>query len=441
MSSTIAPHSSSTPLETDRGGRASGWSAAAGHFRWVICALLFFGTTKNYMDRQILGLLKHTLQSEFHWTEVDYSNLVVAFQLAYACGMVVVGRVIDRLGTRLGYAITMVFWSIASMSHAFAGSLTGFLAARAALGFGESGVIPAGVKSVAEWFPKKERALATGIFNSGTNIGAVLAPLIIPWITIHLGWRWSFILVGAIGFLWLAFWLLIYRSPEAHPGVSARELAYIRSDPGDFSPPIPWKTLLRYRQTWSFIAGKTLSDPVWWFYLFWAPDFLQRKFALSLGQIAAPLMTIYILADIGSIGGGWLPSLLIRRGATVNAARKRAMLACAFCVIPVAFANHVSGLWSAVLIISLAASAHQGFSANLLTLPSDMFPAASVASVAGLGGMAGAMSGMFAAKIIGYALQWTGSYQIPFLIAGAAYFVALGAIQLIVPKLEPISVT
>ncbi len=383
-----------------------------GHVRWVICALLLFGTTKNYMDRQVLGLLKSTLQHDFGWNEIQYGNLVFAFQAAYAVGLLVVGRIIDRVGTRIGYACAMVFWSLASMGHAVGSSLASFTVARAALGFGEAGVFPASIKAVAEWFPRKERALATGIFNAGTNVGAMITPFIVPWIAVHMGWRWAFIITGALGFVWLILWLVFFQKPEDHPRVSKQELAYI-----------------------------FLIDPIWWFYLFWVPDFLQRKHGVALQQLAVPILTIYILADIGSVAGGWLSSSLIKGGATINAGRKITMLICALCVTPVVFAARVENLWSAVLLIGLAAAAHQGFSANLFTLTSDMFPSRAVGSVVGIGGMGGAIGGMLIAKLVGHVLQWTGSYMVPFLIAGSAYLVALGVIQVLTPRLEPAVIT
>jgi ACS family hexuronate transporter-like MFS transporter len=308
---------------------------------------------------------------------------------------------------------------------------------RAALGLGESAMFPASIKSVAEWFPKKERALATGIFNAGTNVGAIVTPLVVPWITIRLGWRWAFIFSGLLGFVWLAFWLALYRRPEDQPRCSKEELAYIRSDAPESTVKIPWRRLLPLRQTWAFATGKFLTDPIWWFYLFWAPDFLQRRHGLHLSQIGVPLMVIYLVSDIGSVGGGWLSSRLIHRGFSINAGRKIAMLICAIAVLPVVFADHVSGLWSAVLLIGLAAAAHQGFSANLFTLSSDMFPNRAVGSVTGIGGTAGAVGGMLIAKIVGYLLQWTGSYRIPLLMAGSAYLLALAVIHLLVPKLNP----
>ncbi len=411
-----------------------------GYLRWTICALLLFGTTKNYMDRQVLGVLKTTLQHDFGWNEIDYSNLVFAFQAAYAVGMVVVGRLIDRVGTRLGYAVAMVFWSLASMGHAIGSSFTSFVIARSALGFGEAGVFPASIKTVAEWFPKKERALATGIFNAGTNIGAIITPLVVPWITIHWGWRSAFLFTGALGFVWLIFWLVLYRKPEDHPRLSKKELDYIRSEP---SPPLAktkWLSLIGYRQTWAFVAGKFMIDPIWWFYLFWVPDFLQRKHGVAFLKIGVPILVIYLMADVGSVAGGWLSSWLIHHGRSVNMARKTAMLVCAVSVIPIVFAYRVESLWGAVLLIGLAAAGHQGFSANLFTLTSDTFPAQAVGSVVGMGGMAGAIGGMLIAKIVGYTLQWTGSYMVPFLIAGFAYLLALAAIQILAPKLEPVRI-
>lgn len=408
-----------------------------GGFRWTICALLLFGTTKNYMDRQVIGILKDTLQHQFGWNEIDYGYLVEAFQAAYAIGMIVVGRAVDRLGTRVGYAWAMGLWSLASMAHGFASSLGGFLGARFALGFSESAVFPASIKAIAEWFPRKERSLATGIANAGTNFGAIITPLIVPWITIHWGWRAAFYLVGGVGFVWLAAWLWIYRPPEQEPRCSPAELAYIRSDPPEATAQIKWLSLLPYRQTWAFTLGKFITDPIWWFFLFWIPDFLQRKHGLSLTQLGVPIMVIYLMADVGSVAGGWLSSALIQRGKSVNAARKIAMLVCAIAVTPIVLTSRVASTIGAVLLIGLAVAAHQGFSANLFTLPSDMFPRRAVASVVGIGGMAGAVGGLLIANIVSHLLQWTGSYAIPFMIAGSAYLIALAVIQMLTPRLEP----
>jgi ACS family hexuronate transporter-like MFS transporter len=416
-------------------------SSRSGYFRWVICTLLLFGTTKNYMDRNVLSVLNKTLQHDLGWSEIDYSNLVVVFQGAYALGMVVVGRLIDKLGTRLGYALAMVFWSLASMGTALGSTLTSFAISRVALGFGEAAVFPASIKAVAEWFPKKERALATGIFNAGTSFGAMLTPVVVPWINARWGWRGAFIGIGALGFVWLVFWLLIYRKPEEHPRVSKAELDYIRSDPQEAVRKIKWTALLPLRQTWAFIAGKFLTDPVWWFYLFWVPGFLQSKHGLSLTGIGAPIVVIYLISDVGSVAAGWMSSWMIKRGNSVNVARKTAMLLCAVGVTPIVFTYRVESTWSAVLLIGLAAACHQGFSANLYTLTSDMFPARAVGSVVGIGGMAGAIGGLFIATIVGHVLQWTGSYKVPFLIAGSAYLVALAIIHVLTPRLEPARIT
>ncbi len=409
----------------------------AGHFRWVICTLLLFGVTKNYMDRQVLGVLKTTLQHDLGWNEIDYSNLVFAFQASYAAGMVVVGWLMDRLGARLGYALAMVFWSVASMGHAIGSSFASFVVARSALGFWEAGVFPASIKVVADWFPKKERALATGILNAGTSAGAMVTPLVVPWITIHWGWRWAFVITGGVGIFWLAFWLLLYRKPEEHPRMSKAELKYIRSDQQEPVDRVRWGKLLSFRQTWAFASGKFLIDPIWWFYLFWIPDFLQRRHGLALIEIGVPIVVIYIISDLGSVGGGWLSSWMIHRGNSVNLARKITMLICALSVVPIVFAYRTENLWNAVLLIGVAAAGHQGFSANLFTLTSDLFPVQAVGTVAGIGGMAGAVGGMLIAKVVGYTLQWTGSYRIPFLIAGSSYLLALASIHLLTPRLEP----
>jgi ACS family hexuronate transporter-like MFS transporter len=410
-----------------------------GRFRWVICAVLFIGITKNYMDRQVLGVLKTTLQHDFGWNEIDYSNLVFAFQAAYAVGMLLVGRFIDRVGSRIGYGLAMVFWSLASMAHALCGSLMSFAIARAALGLGESGAFPASIKTVAEWFPRKERALATGIFNAGSNVGAIVTPVLVPWITIRFGWRWAFLITGVVGFLWFFLWMAVYRKPEEHPRCSAEELAYIRSDGEKPAARVPWARLLAYRQTWAFAIAKFLTDPIWWFYLFWVPGFLQREHGLNLTQVGLPLVAIYLISDAGSVAGGWLSSLFIGRGFSVNLARKVAMLICAVCVVPIVYAYRAQGLWSTVLLIGLAAAAHQGFSANLYTTVSDMFPSQAVASVVGIGSMAGAVGGMLIAKIVGYALQATGSYFVPFVLSGAAYLIALGLLHSVVPRLQPVN--
>ncbi|MBM3838354.1 MAG: MFS transporter [Verrucomicrobia bacterium] len=432
-----------------------------GYYRWVICALLFFAATINYLDRQVIGILKPTLVKEFDWQdERIYAAIVFSFQLAYAIGLLLAGRVMDKIGTRRGFTIAVVLWSVAAVGHAGAdwfpalklptinldattglsvillsGAAAGFALARFALGIGEAGNFPAAIKTVAEWFPKKERALATGIFNAGTNVGALVTPLVVPWITLQWGWAWAFIATGLTGFLWVAWWLWIYRPPGEHPRLSPAELAYIHSDPVEPTNPIAWARLFPHRQTWAFAVGKFMTDPIWWLYLFWIPDFLNRNHGLDLKSIGLPLVVIYLVADVGSIGGGWISSALIKRGWSVNAARKTAMLICALSVVPIIFAAEASSLWVAVALVSLAAAAHQGWSANMFTLASDMFPKRAVGSVVGIGGMAGAVGGMLIALVVGEILQRTGSYVPIFIIAGSAYLAALLVIHLMAPRL------
>lgn len=406
-------------------------------FRWVVCALIFLATTVNYIDRQVLGILAPVLQKSIGWSEVQYGTIVMAFQAAYAIGLVLSGRLLDRVGTRAGYAVALLFWSMAAMAHAFARTPFGFGAARFALGLGEAANFPAAIKSVAEWFPRRERAFATGLFNSGTNIGAIVAPLVVPPLAASYGWPSAFIVTGGIGLLWLALWLPMYGPPESHPRVSPAELALIRSDPPEPAVKVPWLSLLPYRQTWAFALGKFLTDPIWWFYLYWIPKFLNERHGITLLQMGPPLVSIYLIADVGSIAGGWLSSRLIQSGFTVNAARKSTLLLCALLVTPIVFAAQVKEVWSAVAIVGLAAAAHQGFSANLFTLASDMFPKQAVGSVVGIGGMAGSVGGMLIATVVGYALQWTGSYVVPFALAGCAYLVAMAVVQALAPRLEP----
>lgn len=410
-----------------------------GKYRWAIVALLFFATTINYIDRQIIGILKPTLAHDLNWNEIDYSNIVLSFQFAYAIGLLFIGRVMDWIGTKKGFSLAIIFWSVAAMAHALARSVTGFAAARFALGLGEAGNFPAAIKTIAEWFPKKERAFATGIFNSGSNVGAVVAPIVVPWITIMYGWQEAFIITGAIGFIWLGFWWFLYDHPNDHPKVTKEELAYIQSDPPDTTTKIKWRELFPHRQTWAFAIGKFMTDPIWWVYLFWVPDFLNKSHGITLLTVGLPLVVIYLVADVGSIGGGWLSSHFIKKGWTVNKARKITMLICAISVVPIMFASVVSNVWAAVALVSLAAAAHQGWSANIFTLTSDMFPRRAVGSVVGIGGMAGAVGGMVIAKVVGYVLEWTGSYLIVFIIAGSMYLIALLIIHLLVPNIEPIN--
>ena len=408
-----------------------------GNYRWVICALLFFAATINYLDRQVIATLKPMLQERGVWDENGYSWVVFSFQAAYAAGLLISGRIMDRLGTRKGFSLSVTVWSVAAMGHALVNTVTGFSIARIALGLGEAGNFPACIKTVAEWFPKKERALATGIFNAGTNVGILFAAAIVPPITLKYGWQWAFIVTGLVGFMWLVLWLMVYRAPDEHPRLSASERAYIASDPPDPQVNVAWRKLLPHRQTWAFAIGKFLTDPIWWVYLFWLPDFLKKNFQVDLKNIGLPMITVYLIADIGSVCGGWLSSSLIKRGWSINRARKTAMLICALLVMPVMFAAKAPNMWVAVILIGIAASAHQGWSANIFTTASDMFPRRAVGSVVGIGGMAGAIGGMLISRVVGYILQYTGSYVPIFIMAGSAYLVALGIIHLLAPRLEP----
>lgn len=440
--------------------------ASPGHpsrFRWVICAALFFAAAINYIDRQVIGILKPTLQDTFHFDEREYAAIVFTFQAAYACGLLLAGRIMDRLGVRLGFTVAVLIWSVGAVAHAAAdlapwlkfptvslvppqflwlsGATAGFALSRLVLGLGEAGNFPASIKAVAEWFPKKERALATGIFNSGTNVGALMTPLVVPWITLQFGWQWAFIGTGLLGFLWVGWWWATYRQPHLHPRVNLEEIYVIRSDPDESTEAIPLPRLVPLRQTWAFAIGKFLTDPIWWLYLFWVPDFLKRNHGLDLKTMGLPLVVIYLVADAGSIGGGWVSSHLLKRGWSTNAARKLAMLVCALAATPIFFAAQSKNLWVAVGLVSLAAAAHQGWSANLFTVASDMFPKAAVGSVVGIGGTAGAVGGMLIALVVGEILQSTGSYIPIFLMASFAYLVALAIIHVLVPHLEPIDLS
>ncbi len=412
------------------------------HYRWSICALLFFATTINYIDRAVLGILKPLLEKDLGWTQIEYGWMVTAFQLTYALGYVFSGRVIDRVGVRAGFLSSVSLWSLAAMAHAAARTVMGFSVARAALGLAEGGMFPAAIKTVAEWFPKEERALATGLFNAGSNIGAVACPLIVPWLATTWGWRSAFVATGAIGFVWVAAWLKMYRQPEGHPSVSPEELAHIRKDPPDPElRKIPWLELLRHRQTWAFVVGMAASSPVWWFYIFWAPDFLNKRYELGLTQSSLPLMIMFLAASFGGIGGGWLSSRLLKLGWSVNAARKTALLVCALAVAPVAATPFVANPWVAVSLVGLAAAAHCGFAANLFTLVSDTVPKQGVSSVVGIGGMAGALGGMVFAQLVARVLAYThNNYFVPFAIASVAYLAALAVMHALVPRLDRMEV-
>jgi ACS family hexuronate transporter-like MFS transporter len=433
--------------------RAPAIGSRIGSYRWRICALLFAATTLNYVDRQVLGVLAPDLSKQFGWSELDYSSIVTAFQTAYAIGLVSAGALIDRLGTRIGYALAICVWSLAAMGHALAGSAVGFAAARFMLGLGEAGNFPAAIKTVAEWFPRRERAFATGLFNSGSNVGAIVAPLAVPIIAVTWGWRAAFLFTSVLSAAWLITWLIVYRPAARHPRVSAGELAYIFGDragdtpegrlhdrslgPGEPTSRLPWAQLLRHRQAWAFAVAKFMTDPIWWFFLFWLPKYLNSQYGLSLTQIGPPLIAIYLMADVGSIGGGWIAGRFIKRGWSVNKARKGAMLLCALAVVPIVFASHATSVWSAVVLIGLATAGHQGWSANLFTLASDLFPRQAVGSVVGLGGFAGAVGGMMISTFVGFLLEATHSYVPVFIVAGSAYLVALFIVHRLVPRLEP----
>lgn len=426
------------------------------NYRWTICSLVFFATTINYLDRQVISLLKPVLEKEFSWTESDYANIVAAFQLAYALGMLGIGSVIDRIGSKMGYAISLFLWSIAAIMHAFARTTFGFGAVRAALGVTEAGNFPAAIKVVAEWFPKKERALATGIFNCGTNIGAVIAPLVVPWIAITYGWQMAFIATGAVGFVWLIFWFLMYDSPAKHKRVSKAELAHINSDPDmdaavldKNEPAIPWTKLLTYKQTWAFAVGKFLSDGVWWFFLFWLPAFLIAEYGLEGTEISFPVAVVYIMAGFGSVLGGWLPMWFVKsKGWSMVRARKTSMLIYAIFPLMVMFSQEAGSynMWYAVIIIGIAASAHQAWSANIFTTVSDMFPKSSIGAVIGIGGMVGGFGAIAVAKTAGVLLdhyralgEVETAYYILFLFCGTAYLIAWFLMfRVLVPRMTPI---
>jgi ACS family hexuronate transporter-like MFS transporter len=405
-----------------------------------VCALLFVVTTINYADRQVLGILAPTLQRELRWSETNYGDVVAWFSAVYAIGFLGAGWWLDRVGVRRGFAVAVVTWSVAAIAHAFAHTTAGFAAARALLGLGESANFPGAIKTVAEWFPNRERALATGIFNAGTNTGAIMTPLLVPWIALTFGWRWAFIVTGSLGFLWLALWLALYRSPEEQPRLSRAELAHIRGDsPNAASGRPSWIRLLGQRQTWAVVVGKLLADPIWWFYLYWLPKFLDANYGVKLSQLALPLVVVYLVADAGSVTGGWLSGALIKRGWTVNRARKAAMLLMALAIVPTALAPRAGSLWTAVLLVSVAVAAHQGWSANVYTLASDLFPRSAVASVIGIAGFAGAAGGVLFQRATGRILDATGHDYAPlFLVCGLAYITAWTIIHCLVPNLEPV---
>ena len=410
-------------------------------YRWTIVALLFMATTINYVDRQVLGILAPTLGRELHWSETAYGDVVSWFSLAYALGFLAAGRLLDRIGVKRGLGGAVVAWSLAAMAHALARSATGFSLARAALGVSESAIFPGAIKSVAEWFPRRQRALAAGLFNAGTNTGAIVAPLIVIPLAQRWGWQAAFVVTGALGLVWLALWVPLYGMPESNPRVSRDERTLIASDPPE--KPLPsesWTAFLGYRQTWAFAVGKLLADPVWWFYLYWLPKFLDARYNVKLSGLTLPLIAVYLTADLGSIGGGWLSSWLIARGWSVNRARKMAMLAMALLILPTALAPLAQGMWLAIAIVAIAAAAHQAWSANVYTLASDMFPRSAVGSVVGIGAFAGAMGGVLFQRAVGRILDANGGNYAPiFVYCGSAYLVAWAIIHLLAPRLEPVT--
>jgi ACS family hexuronate transporter-like MFS transporter len=426
--------------------------SSIGRYRWGICALLFFATALNYIDRQILGLLKPMLEKGLSWSEKDFANIVIAFTIAYAIGYTSAGWFIDKVGVKVGYALAVLLWSLAEIGHALnwyipvearigmlamSATAFGFCIARFVLGIAEGGNFPAAAKAVSEWFPKKERALAVGIFNSGTNIGALAAPLLILWLATDYSWPIAFVATGAIGLFWLLFWLPLYANPHKHPRISAAELAYIDKDPPD--PPgikVPWRTLLKYRQTWMFVIGTGISGTIWWFWLYWGPDFLSKQYGLDIKHLGWPMVVVYLITGIGSITGGWLSGWFMKLGWTINAARKTAMLVCALCVVPVFLASIVSNSWVGVLLMGLAMASHQGFAANLITTVSDTAPRQVVGSIMGLGGTAACIGTILIAKLVPYILEKTGKYQILLIIASCAYVVNLLIIHAINPRLK-----
>lgn len=414
-----------------------------GNCRWQIVALLFFATTINYIDRQIIGILKPFISSDLGWTENDYGHIVTAFQVAYALGLLMTGRFLDKLGTRIGYLWAVIVWSIAAMAHAAARGVGSFALARAALGIGESANFPAAVKSVAEWFPKKERAFATGLFNSGSTVGAIIAPIIVSGITVTLGWRWAFVITGALGFLWIIFWIAFYHTPPAkHPKLSAAEFDYIHQDDDDSvaNQNMRWTELLRHKQTYALCTTRFISDWIWWFFLFWVPDFLNKTQHINITELVLPLIIIYSVSSIGGIGGGWISSQFIKSGRGIDFSRKMAVLICALWVLPVMLVSQIQNLWIVVFLIAFAAAGHQGWAANLFSMISDIYPKKAVGSMMGLSGFSGAVGGALSASFIGFILETTNSYFIIFSLVSTMYLLNWLIIKIFIPKIKLIQV-
>jgi ACS family hexuronate transporter-like MFS transporter len=448
---------------------------AIGKYRWTICGLLFFATTVNYLDRQVLSLLAPSLSEEFGWTNSDYANITSVFQFIYAISMLFAGRIIDKLGTKKGYILAIVIWSLGAIMHAYSlpigtafstvmvwvgvgavpVSIAGFMLSRAVLGFGESGNFPAAIKAVAEYFPKKERSLATGIFNSGSNVGAILAPLTVPVIALHYGWELAFILVGAIGFLWIIFWYFLYEIPANQKRLSKAEFDYIHHDcdteveiVDEKAEKVSWIKLLSYKQTWAFVFGKFMTDGVWWFFLFWLPKYLEAQFNMKGTEIVLPLAVLYSMTMVGSIGGGWFPMYFINKGHNPYDGRMKAMFMIALFPLVVLLAQPLGyiSFWMPVLLIGVGASAHQAWSANIFTTVSDMFPKKAIGSIIGIGGMAGGIGGVLVSKVGGYLFDYydglghiqTG-YTIMFVLCAVAYLIAWSVMKILVPKYSPIT--
>ncbi len=409
-----------------------------GKYRWLVCGLLLAAMIINYVDRQMLGILKPTLSKDMGWSDSDFADVIFWFQGCYAISYLAWGGIVDRIGARIGFGAAFFIWQAAHMATGLARSLTGFTFARMALGVGEAGAFPGALKVIAEWFPRRERALATGIFNAGTNIGAIVTPLVIPGLVLSIGWQASFMVVGAAGLVWLPVWLIVYRRPHEHTRLGAAELAYIEQDPADPVERVAWRKLIGRRETWAYALGKFLIDPVWSMFLYWLPDFFGKRHGLDLKTFGPPLVVIYLMSDFGSVGGGWLSSRLLRAGWSLNAARKTALLACALCALPVSLAANIDSLWVVVVILGVATAAHQGFSANLYTLASDVFPRSAVGSVVGIGGMLGAIGSMAMTKYAGWVLDRVGSYAPIFIVASTAYLLALGVIHLLTPKMTAV---
>ncbi len=412
-----------------------------GKIRWQILSLLFFATTINYIDRQVIGILKPFIADDLGWSETDYGYIVTAFQIAYAIGLITTGRFLDRYGSRVGYLWAIVVWSLAGMAHAAARSVSSFAIFRFVLGIGESANFPAAVKSVAEWFPKKERAFAAGLFNSGSTVGAIIAPIIVSGITISFGWQWAFIITGALGFIWIIFWLAYYHKPGEHPKITKKELEYINQDEDAKmeEESIRWIDLFKHKQTIGICSTRFISDWVWWFFLFWIPDFLSKTHGINIKEVVLPLIIIYAVSSVGGIGGGWISSNFIKRGKSVDYARKVTILMSALIILPVMLVSQVASLWLAVALIALATAGHQSWASNIFTIVSDIYPKNAVGSMMGLSGFMGAIGGALSASFVGLLLEGTGSYFLIFLVASSVYLVNWIILKISIKEIKPIA--